>query len=1011
MNKIGCYFTFIGTVLLLFLFLPSFSYANLRFYNYNLKVFKLFGQISYKEGSRNTVTAHSIYHGAGVRLDHSSTPNHIYVVDTGNNRILGFKNLGYCQNTNRPCTADSDCNSNQCVVSNPKEADLVLGQPDFIHAACNHDVNKGVFTFPGPDTLCFVDYPIAANIAEMWQRVNIDVDDKGNLYVPDYFNNRVLIYKQPFSPDKTNGKGDTIADYVIGQPDFFSNLPNQGKSKPDATTLKLDRHQTLIMSRGVSVDKYGNVWVADTFNSRVLRFPASEITAARRQNRAPKADLVLGQPNFHSNSRKACFASLNLNRPSIYLCQPTLARLHPVTNELYVLDETMKQGSNGRPLPFQTTLVVFTPDKNGHFRSGQSYSRIIRIKQPLPFEKDPAWPTDYFLQATSFDFNLPNHGYYQHGYQHGTLWLIEHQARRVLLIDNQGNIIKVIGTPQQKAWTPLYKDVRYRAGWQWDFCWSTGYCLWPGGSFDFDNQGNIYLTDEISNRVVRFKLPFQVSLSFDNHIISFPSPSDFVINKQPGITLPNTIGPHKFDMTNGIIATHNQLILRDNHRFLVWPDYLNASWQDNFIVGQSNPYTNQTDPQHIGRAANFAVIGDKLWSFDSHGRLVVYQLPLQSSSSPLNQQPIQLVWVDNNQPVAYWGDLGIAYHPLLDALFIADTKHHRILVIKNHQQFNNSPLKVVMVIGQPNKNTIQCNHNQPDRWLAPGPATDDGLCLPKEIKIDKKGNLFVVENTYEGHGNNRISVWAYSDIRKAFLSNSLFPNLKAIKVFTQPSLTSPVKPRIYQDRPSSPVSIAFDRYNRMVIANDGSFMGYGYHNNDYDRQRPFRQLWFYQNPLATDNQGRYIQNQPADAYIDIPIGVPGGITFDDKNNLIVHDGTWSRVFIINIDCDPELVKSVNSNFTFQPQTCSIPDSNKNKKLKALDVNNNNIPADRGDIVCFIIKYLTHISATLDPNTPLYDPNNDHKFNRQDVILAITEYLKNPQTNSGSVCSPLPMISN
>src|SRR5262249_15074793 len=144
---------------------------------------------------------------------------------------------------------------------------------------------------PTRTSLCLMNVPENTNLAEQWMRLHIDVDSEGNLYVPDYYNNRVLMYRAPFSADKTGGKGDTVPDLVIGQDDYTSNgiNPGMGPQKRDARSLSLSfggfDH---VASRGISVDGRGNVWVADTFNSRVLRFPKGKNTA----------DLVLGQPDF-----------------------------------------------------------------------------------------------------------------------------------------------------------------------------------------------------------------------------------------------------------------------------------------------------------------------------------------------------------------------------------------------------------------------------------------------------------------------------------------------------------------------------------------------------------------------------------------------------------------------------------------------------------------------------------------------------------------------------------------
>ena len=86
-----------------------------------------------------------------------------------------------------------------------------------------------------------MEYIEGTNLAEQWMRLHNDVSAKGNLYVPDYFNNRVLVYHSPFSADKTDGKGDTVPDLVIGQEDYTSNGVNRGMGsrKRDASSLFL----------------------------------------------------------------------------------------------------------------------------------------------------------------------------------------------------------------------------------------------------------------------------------------------------------------------------------------------------------------------------------------------------------------------------------------------------------------------------------------------------------------------------------------------------------------------------------------------------------------------------------------------------------------------------------------------------------------------------------------------------------------------------------------------------
>ena len=72
------------------------------------------------------------------------------------------------------------------------------------------------------------------------------------LFVADTLNHRVLGWR-----DASNFTNGAMADLVIGQPDRFSTAPH-----------------SLRRPAGLAVDRAGNLWVADSGNDRVLRYPA-----------------------------------------------------------------------------------------------------------------------------------------------------------------------------------------------------------------------------------------------------------------------------------------------------------------------------------------------------------------------------------------------------------------------------------------------------------------------------------------------------------------------------------------------------------------------------------------------------------------------------------------------------------------------------------------------------------------------------------------------------------------
>jgi sugar lactone lactonase YvrE len=98
-------------------------------------------------------------------------------------------------------------------------------------------------------------------------------DGSGNLWVAEFFNNRVVEFVPPFS----NGMS---ASLVLGQADFLSQT---------AATSQSGMHGPVALA----FNKSGNLWVADFDNNRALEFvpPFSN---------GMSATLVLGQPNFTS---------------------------------------------------------------------------------------------------------------------------------------------------------------------------------------------------------------------------------------------------------------------------------------------------------------------------------------------------------------------------------------------------------------------------------------------------------------------------------------------------------------------------------------------------------------------------------------------------------------------------------------------------------------------------------------------------------------------------------------
>jgi uncharacterized protein (TIGR03437 family) len=198
---------------------------------------------------------------AGIAIDNSGTTPHYYVADTYNNRVLGFNDIRKIQ----PGAA----------------ADLVIGQPDGANGLCNYP--SGDLTLPTPASLC--------------RPKGVLVDSKGNLYVADSGNGRVLRFPAPFT-SQTPGQMEQ-ADLVLGQQSFTISVLQAGAA-------------TMAAPYGLAFTGTNGLLVSDQQLHRVLYIPFSAngtFTAGTDNGKA--ATRVFGQPDFVTSTLGATLSKLN----------------------------------------------------------------------------------------------------------------------------------------------------------------------------------------------------------------------------------------------------------------------------------------------------------------------------------------------------------------------------------------------------------------------------------------------------------------------------------------------------------------------------------------------------------------------------------------------------------------------------------------------------------------------------------------------------------------------------
>ena len=258
-----------------------------------------FNGVQANRGSRTDASANAFASpGGGV---YSGTD--VWIADSGNNRVLGFPASG-----------------GAIAV-----ADKLFGQTEFYQSGINH---------VGPNGFYF-----SAISSTLGGSVAVDYSaNPPRLYLADPGNNRVLGY-----PDARNVKAGDSATIVIGQLDFQHasvNIPSGDALQTSDTGLR--------SPAGVAVDASGNLWVADSGNGRVLRFPRPFDLGTGQQ----RANLVLGQLSLFGQPQTDQATSTQTRNP--------WGMAFLFDGSVFVSD------------PASNRVLLFRKPAGGDFRSGQA---------------------------------------------------------------------------------------------------------------------------------------------------------------------------------------------------------------------------------------------------------------------------------------------------------------------------------------------------------------------------------------------------------------------------------------------------------------------------------------------------------------------------------------------------------------------------------------------------------------------------------------------------------------
>jgi len=282
-------------------------YNNLNEFIFNFPAELVFGQPDFVT-SLTDASPNKLHSPTSIIIDNLGT---LWVTDRFKDRVLGFNNASIETNNfaipdfvigaHSATLFDTIGLSNAQKLREPQDlaldynGNIWIGSNDgrILHYNRNTLPNYGAIADKvlGRSSFAielFVQNPTASQMS--WSSGGLFSHPNGDLFVSDFFGNRVLLFKDATS--KSNGAD---ADFVYFQNDFISNTTG-------ITNNNLDG------AGGISIDRLGNLYVSDYNNHRVLIIEDIE----NKPSFSP-ANHQIGQLNFVSNLPTT--TQIGLNNP------------------------------------------------------------------------------------------------------------------------------------------------------------------------------------------------------------------------------------------------------------------------------------------------------------------------------------------------------------------------------------------------------------------------------------------------------------------------------------------------------------------------------------------------------------------------------------------------------------------------------------------------------------------------------------------------------------------------
>lgn len=618
------------------------------------------------------------------------------------------------------------------------------------------------------------------------------------LFLSDRDNNRVLVYNLTAA----NVFIDRVPDYVLGQQNFYTNVPAVTQSSMNGPTA-------------LAYDSVGNrLFVADTSNKRVLIFTTAAITNGMN------AAYVLGQANFSS----AIGATTQSGMKS------PLGLAYDVSgNRLFVTDD-----QNDRTLVFNTATisngmdaayVLGQPDfisdtatstsaKSMDFPSGPAYDAVghrlfipdRNYNRVLVFDVSSITNNESAVAVlgqsdfisndallTQNKMGIPMAAAYDSS--NNRLFIADSEWHRILVFDvssitNGEDAISVLG---QSNFTTA------DAG-------ATQHNLNHPRGITYDSGSNrLYVGDSLNEREMIFDV--STVANGENAVDMLGFYDDNLTNPSPVFTASDTVNKLGFRTPRSVAldAVNHRLFVsdKDNNRVLVYNLTAANLLMDHipdYVLGQTNFYSHAAATTQSGMSGPFGLAYDSVKNYlyvadSNNNRVLVFDVVSVVNGENAIKVLGQIDFVSGGSALTrknFSSPTGIAYHAAKHRLFVADQTNNRVMVFDVGSITNGE--NATDVLGQAN-------------FIVNAPATtQSGLNSPYGVAIDSQANRLFVADT----GNNRVIAYDVASVTSGEA---------AVGVFGQQNFTSG-SPALSQNGMNTPGGVIYDTAHGRLFVSD-----------------------------------------------------------------------------------------------------------------------------------------------------------------------------------------------